>query len=111
MEHSEVWTAIDDQRRVVAIDTVPERPGIDRLVGTQGGTYLRTSSYGAGPDAAGPEELSEELRATSVVDSYSMSVTLCLATLGFVSVFKPITRQRRKIIDRHRRNRHQAVSR
>jgi hypothetical protein len=61
-----------------------------------GGTYLRTSAYGAGPDASGPEELSDELRAISVVDSYSMSVTLCLATLGFVSVFKPLTMQRRK---------------
>jgi hypothetical protein len=61
-----------------------------------GGTYLRTSSYGAGPDASGPEELSDDLRATSVVDSYSMSVTLCLATLGFVSVFKPLTLMRRK---------------
>ena len=34
---------IGNDRRIDAIEVVPERPGIEDLVGTQGGTYLRTA--------------------------------------------------------------------
>ncbi|MFI6033189.1 SCO2524 family protein [Streptomyces sp. NPDC051315] len=41
-----------------------------------------------------PEEhLSEEQREAGVVDSYSMSVTLCLATLGFLKVYRGKTQR------------------
>lgn len=38
-------------------------------------------------------ELSEEQRQTGVVDAYSMSVTLCLATLGFLKVYRGKTQR------------------
>ncbi|WP_019064120.1 SCO2524 family protein [Streptomyces prunicolor] len=37
------------------------------------------------------QELSKEQRETGVVDSFSMSVTLCLATLGFLNVYRAQT--------------------
>ncbi|MFL6145297.1 MAG: SCO2524 family protein [Labedaea sp.] len=61
-----------------------------------GGSYVRTASYAGGPDASGTESLTEDQREIGVVDSYSMSVTLCLAALGFLAVFKPLTLLRRK---------------
>ncbi|MFF3345305.1 SCO2524 family protein [Streptomyces sp. NPDC002779] len=39
------------------------------------------------------EELTEEQRRLGVVDSYSMSITLCLATLGFLKVYENKTRR------------------
>ena len=39
------------------------------------------------------EELTEEQRQLGVVDSYSMSITLCLATLGFLKVYENKTRR------------------
>jgi hypothetical protein len=56
-----------------------------------GGSYLRTD-----PGL----EITEEQLKICVVDSYSMSVTLCLAALGFLSVFKPLTLKRQKLYDR-----------
>ncbi|MFF3938053.1 SCO2524 family protein [Streptomyces phaeofaciens] len=38
-------------------------------------------------------ELSEEQRELGVVDSYSMSITLCLATLGFLKVYRGKTQR------------------
>src|SRR5438093_9739830 len=32
---------IGENRTVASVDTVPERPGVEGLVGTQGGSYLR----------------------------------------------------------------------
>lgn len=55
------------------------------------GSYLRTASDDDGPDAAGPRRITEEQLAIEVVDSYSISVTLCLSALGFVKVYKPGT--------------------
>ncbi|MEU7098235.1 SCO2524 family protein [Streptomyces longwoodensis] len=44
--------------------------------------------------AADPaQELAKEQRETGVVDSYSMSVTLCLATLGFLKVYRTKTQR------------------
>jgi hypothetical protein len=46
-------------------------------------------------DARDPgEELSDEQRQLGVVDSFSMSITLCLATLGFLKVYEGKTRRR-----------------
>ncbi|WUH95232.1 SCO2524 family protein [Streptomyces sp. NBC_00433] len=39
------------------------------------------------------EELTEEQRQLGVVDSFSMSITLCLATLGFLKVYQGKTRR------------------
>ncbi|PZS28418.1 MAG: hypothetical protein DLM59_14770 [Pseudonocardiales bacterium] len=39
-------------------------------------------------------ELSEEQRNLAVVDSYSMSITLTLATLGFIKVFRGVLRRK-----------------
>ncbi|MET9252604.1 SCO2524 family protein [Streptomyces sp. NPDC003717] len=47
-----------------------------------GGHYFRVP---------GPEGLSHEQSQLGVVDSYSMSVTLCLATLGFLKVYETTT--------------------
>ncbi|MFH8799649.1 SCO2524 family protein [Streptomyces sp. NPDC017936] len=49
-------------------------------------------------------ELSEEQREVGVVDSYSMSVTLCLATLGFLKVYRGKTQRKSTLaqIDRLR---------
>jgi hypothetical protein len=58
-----------------------------------GGSYLRAAAIGGGPDAAGSERVTEEQRALGVVDSYSLSVSLCLSALGFLSIFAPQTRR------------------
>ncbi|MFD2415731.1 SCO2524 family protein [Amycolatopsis pigmentata] len=50
-----------------------------------GGSYLRTHSAARAPDGAA--QLSAEQRRLGVVDSYSLSVTLCLGALGFLGVF------------------------
>ncbi|MFF5478216.1 SCO2524 family protein [Streptomyces sp. NPDC012935] len=39
------------------------------------------------------EEVTEEQRQVGVVDSFSMSITLCLATLGFLRVYETRTRR------------------
>lgn len=57
-----------------------------------GGGYLRTHRGGPLPEG-GPPELSAEQRKLGVVDSYSLSVTLCLAALGFLSVFDQVVRR------------------
>ncbi|WP_053912507.1 SCO2524 family protein [Streptomyces sp. TP-A0875] len=51
-----------------------------------GGHYFRPS----GPDV----ELTHEQEQLGVVDSYSMSITLCLATLGFLKVYEGTTTRR-----------------
>jgi hypothetical protein len=50
-----------------------------------GDTYFTCSDAGA--------ELNEDQRSLEVVDAYSMSVTLCLAALGFLKVFRTQVRQ------------------
>jgi hypothetical protein len=66
---------MDDQRRVVAIETVPERPGIDGLVGTQGGTYLRTAIDRVVPgerEAATPLHLLlDDIAGTSLIAGFA----------------------------------------
>lgn len=55
-----------------------------------GGSYLRSDG----------EKITEEQLKIGVVDSYSMSVTLCLAALGFLNVFQPQTGRRRALHER-----------
>jgi len=43
LAEAEMRATIGDERRVGSIETVPERPGIQGLVGTQGGSYLRSA--------------------------------------------------------------------
>ena len=61
------------------------------------GEYMRTYLVDGTPDFSGdsyfdaedPEAaVEDEQRQLHVVDSYSMSVTLCLATLGFLQVYR-----------------------
>ncbi|MET8136943.1 SCO2524 family protein [Streptomyces sp. NPDC005251] len=65
------------------------------------GEFMKKHHDGEAPTFAGghyfasvdPErELSEEQRELDVVDSYSMSVSLCLATLGFLKVYRSTAR-------------------
>ncbi|MFI1027323.1 SCO2524 family protein [Streptomyces sp. NPDC020951] len=58
--------------------------------GEEGPTFAG-GYYFAAEDPA--QELSEEQREIGVVDSYSMSITLCLATLGFLKVYRGKTRR------------------
>ncbi|WP_433056209.1 SCO2524 family protein [Dactylosporangium sp. CS-033363] len=50
-----------------------------------GGSYFTSSTEG--------EEPTEEQRALDIVDSYAMSITLSLATIGFARVFRGTTRR------------------
>lgn len=64
------------------------------------GEFMKRHHDGESPTFAGGHsfgsadpglELSEEQRESDVVDSYSMSVSLCLATLGFLKVYRNTT--------------------
>jgi hypothetical protein len=100
-------TAIDS----LGVDTVDETPedvleylrslgnvmDIPRLLMKFIGEYMRTYLVDGTPDFSGdtyfdPENpktaVKDEQRQLHVVDSYSMSVTLCLATLGFLRVYR-----------------------
>ncbi|MGI5425687.1 SCO2524 family protein [Streptomyces sp. CA-179760] len=50
-----------------------------------GGYYFRPAGKGT--------DLTDEQRELGVVDSYSLSITLCLATLGFLKVYQTRTRR------------------
>jgi hypothetical protein len=52
-----------------------------------GGSYFWNSSHKNG-NSSEQSELTGEQRALDIVDAYSMSVTLCLAALGFIRIFK-----------------------
>jgi hypothetical protein len=43
LAEAEMHATIGEERRVGSIETVPERPGIQGLVGKQGGSYLRSA--------------------------------------------------------------------
>lgn len=60
-----------------------------------GGSYLRTANGGSdGKDLRPPTPEQQEL---DVLDAYSMSLTLCLATLGFISVYRHHVARRPKL--------------
>jgi hypothetical protein len=71
---------------------------IPRRLVTFVGDYMRTYLIDGAPDFSGDtyfqvedgesEAVQAEQRKLHVVDSYSMSVTLCLATLGFLRVYR-----------------------
>ncbi|MFH0518302.1 SCO2524 family protein [Streptomyces sp. M41] len=69
---------------------------------TAAAEFMRTHTEDKRPTFAGgyyfgaadkSKELTEEQRRTGVVDSFSMSITLCLATLGFLKVYETRTRR------------------
>ena len=72
---AEMRAAVGDERRVTSIETVPERPGIEGLVGTQGGSYLRTAIDHALPgerEAATPLYLLlDDIAGTSLIAGYA----------------------------------------
>lgn len=71
------------------------------------GDYLRTYLIDGAPDFSGDsyfgsaddeaDDITAEQRKLHVVDSYSMSVTLCLSILGFVRVYRQSLRSQRMI--------------
>jgi hypothetical protein len=70
---------------------------VDGTPDFSGDTYYDADeSFGAGDTAGAAEpEVKPEQRRLHVVDSYSMSVTLCLATLGFLRVYQQGLRSQR----------------
>jgi len=77
-------------RLIEIIEDFVERHTVDGEPAFGGGAYL--SSSGDGP--------TDEQRATGLVDSFSLSLTLCLAALGFLSVYKPPTSRRASLAPR-----------
>lgn len=68
------------------------------------GEYMRTYLVDGTPDFSGDTyfesdagKAKPEQQALHIVDSYSMSVTLCLSTLGFLRVYRPSLRSERMI--------------
>lgn len=57
-----------------------------------GGSYFRDSTHQK-TNSSKRSAITDEQRALDIVDSYSMSVTLCLAALGFIKVFGPLIGQ------------------
>ena len=74
---AEMDVTIGDDRRVEAIEVVPERPGVEGLVGTQGGSYLRTAIDHVLPgerEAATPLHLLlDDVAGTSLVAGFAWS--------------------------------------
>ncbi|MFI8227695.1 SCO2524 family protein [Streptomyces sp. NPDC085900] len=68
-----------------ASDFMRTHTGEDKRPTFAGGYY-----YGSGDKS---QELTEEQRRLDVVDSFSMSITLCLATLGFLKIYETRTRR------------------
>jgi hypothetical protein len=74
------------QRIIQAIAEYVERHTIDGEPVFGGGSYLRTDGdNGSAPTA--PQ------LAMGMVDSYSLSVSVCLAALGFINVYRPNARK------------------
>jgi hypothetical protein len=79
---------------------------IPRRLVTFIGDYMRTYLSGGAPDFSGDTyfssddgetDIKTEQRQLHVVDSFSMSVTLCLATLGFLRVYRQGLRSQRML--------------
>jgi len=68
-----------------AADFMRTHTGEDKRPTFAGGYYFAPRDKTA--------ELTEEQRQVGVVDSFSMSITLCLATLGFLKVYETRTRR------------------
>jgi hypothetical protein len=99
-------TADDVQDYLRGLGNVMDIP--QRLVGFIG-EYMRKYVVDGTPDFSGdtyfdPEDgesdtVKPEQRQLHVVDSYSMSVTLCLATLGFIRVYRQGLRSQRMLTE------------
>ncbi|PTA47708.1 hypothetical protein C8054_02230 [Micromonospora sp. RP3T] len=85
---SRIGGAIEIPRRLVGVmvDYFGRYTAEDGTPIFSGGSYLN-------PSEAGPE-LTEEQRSLDIVDSFAVSVTLTLATIGFVKVYRGATRRR-----------------
>jgi hypothetical protein len=80
---------------------------IPRRMITYIGEYMRTYLVDGTPDFSGatyfetdenePAEVEPDQSKLHVVDSYSMSITLCLATLGFLRVYRRSVRSQRML--------------
>ena len=72
---AELLATIGAERRVESIETLPERPGIEGLVGTQGGTYLRSAIDHVLPgerESATPLHLLlDDIAGTSLIAGYA----------------------------------------
>ncbi|WNV88371.1 SCO2524 family protein [Umezawaea sp. Da 62-37] len=79
-------------RLVEIIEDYVERHTVDDEPGFGGGGYLST-----GDDDKTP---TTEQLAMGLVDAYSLSLTLCLAALGFLSVYKPQVVRRPALVTR-----------
>jgi hypothetical protein len=78
---------IGDYMRTYLIDGIPD---------FSGDSYFEPDDSVTG-EPANAGKVKSEQRALHVVDSYSMSVTLCLATLGFLQVYRHGLRSQRMI--------------
>ncbi|MEO6091218.1 MAG: SCO2524 family protein [Umezawaea sp.] len=79
-------------RLIEIIEDFVERHTVDGEPVFGGGSYLVSAE---GEDGPTPEQL-----AMGVVDSFSLSLTLCLAALGFLSVYKPLPSRRTSLAPR-----------
>ncbi|MGW1954650.1 SCO2524 family protein [Streptomyces sp. NPDC001920] len=68
-----------------AADFMRTHTGEDKRPTFAGGYYFGSADK--------TKELTEEQRQLGVVDSFSMSITLCLATLGFLKIYETRTRR------------------
>ncbi|SBT39043.1 SCO2524 family protein [Micromonospora auratinigra] len=85
---SPIGGAIEIPRRLVGvmIDYFRRYTAEDGTPIFSGGSYLT-------PTEGGPE-LSEDQRSLDIVDSFAVSITLTLATIGFVKVYRQATQRR-----------------
>jgi hypothetical protein len=74
VDAAEMHAVVDMERRITAIDATPPRPGIEKLVGAQGGTYLRSAIDDALPgerEAATPlHMLLDDIAGTSLIAGF-----------------------------------------
>jgi hypothetical protein len=74
VDEAAMHAVVDMERRITAIDATPSRPGIEGLVGSQGGTYLRSAIDDALPgerEAATPLHfLLDDIAGTSLIAGF-----------------------------------------
>ena len=74
VDAASIHAVVDNDRRVVAIDADPARPGIEGLVGAQGGTYMRSAIDAALPgerEAATPlHVMLDDIAGTSLIAGF-----------------------------------------
>jgi pimeloyl-ACP methyl ester carboxylesterase len=77
LDAAELWVEIGDNRTIAAIECSPARPGIEQLVGAQGGSYLRTAIDDAVPgerERATPlHVLLDDVAGTSLIAGFAWS--------------------------------------